>query len=606
MQLTDTPAFRAYYAARGEKGGRGLGPSNGSASEADLISSSYEHPGDDGKKRQIVNQLIPGNRRPLGNGYNPRPPAQHTSQLQLARAIIHAATSETRELRSAQQLAMSFLQTRKAEIDSLPPTNRLALYQSILEPSQGGSDFGGHPLVGRFFTHGNTVYRIHKVGLSAGGFAMGWYHDVSKFPYFPPKEVAEDTSYSGIEDSLLLELERRCRRSSMRWGQQKYFDQMQMPAQVKKSQGPAAIETESMRGRRRTGVAKPKTCQYRGVSWHNSKWKAQISVGGHMHFLGYFSTQENAACAFDRAAVAYRGSKAALNFPEGREMSCPHPDGAVASKDPCQLLDERIAAIEVRLQKRNRQKRTSLYRGVSAQGGKWKAQISIQGRMHFLGNFKDEKQAALAFDKAAQIYRGENTALNFPAHPSFLPQMGNGTADQSKLTGARMSRFLPSSHGEVNVPRGMMSTTKSNLDAFSGSKGADGRGVVGRPADEGVAAGRAAIERAVIERAAIERAAAGQAGNERTAIERGVSESKPDLNGSFVVKSKNNVESYPPKRPRHAYENFLPKKSARVDGHSFPSQRPNPDDERFQANSLKADDENYVAKRPKLDSAGQG
>lgn len=59
---------------------------------------------------------------------------------------------------------------------------------------------------------------------------------------------------------------------------------------------------------------------WKGVSWHlyNQKWQAQIGVNGKPIHLGYFDTAEDAARAYNTAAIYYFGEFAVLNIiPEG-------------------------------------------------------------------------------------------------------------------------------------------------------------------------------------------------------------------------------------------------------------------------------------------------
>lgn len=71
-------------------------------------------------------------------------------------------------------------------------------------------------------------------------------------------------------------------------------------------------------GRSRLGS----TSKYLGVSWFKSlgAWRAQINFGGwpfgQVSFLGYFSSEEAAARAYDVAACDIFGSSANLNFGE--------------------------------------------------------------------------------------------------------------------------------------------------------------------------------------------------------------------------------------------------------------------------------------------------
>lgn len=71
------------------------------------------------------------------------------------------------------------------------------------------------------------------------------------------------------------------------------------------------------------------TSGYKGVSFlrRTSKWKVTITVNGDHKHLGYFSTREAAAMAYNVAAEKYFGEFAKLNilykqwdFPNGSEM----------------------------------------------------------------------------------------------------------------------------------------------------------------------------------------------------------------------------------------------------------------------------------------------
>lgn len=61
---------------------------------------------------------------------------------------------------------------------------------------------------------------------------------------------------------------------------------------------------------------------------------------------------------------------------------------------------------------RGHRNRLSRYKGVSRQGGRWRALIQIDGKQHYLGGFKSEEDAASAYNAAAIQRDGEFARLN--------------------------------------------------------------------------------------------------------------------------------------------------------------------------------------------------
>lgn len=59
---------------------------------------------------------------------------------------------------------------------------------------------------------------------------------------------------------------------------------------------------------------------YKGVNWRKleKKWQAHIKVNGIQIHLGYFTTAQEAACVYDRAALKYFGEFARPNDPHRR------------------------------------------------------------------------------------------------------------------------------------------------------------------------------------------------------------------------------------------------------------------------------------------------
>lgn len=122
--------------------------------------------------------------------------------------------------------------------------------------------------------------------------------------------------------------------------------------------------------------------QFKGVSrGKEDKWRARIGFNNEELALGEFTTQEEAARVYDRAARRLFGEFARTNFPD----ETPEPVRAV--------------------------------RGVRRKAnGKYTARISYEDRGIYLGTFDSEEEAARAYDKARKKLFGTTnfTLFNFP------------------------------------------------------------------------------------------------------------------------------------------------------------------------------------------------
>ncbi|CAD7704786.1 unnamed protein product [Ostreobium quekettii] len=85
-------------------------------------------------------------------------------------------------------------------------------------------------------------------------------------------------------------------------------------------------------------IGKKLSSRYRGVCWNkkNRRWQAAINSSGKYLYLGSYVSEEEAARAFDRAAVRIRGRKARINFKfedyADEDLESWHSD--LHSKDP--------------------------------------------------------------------------------------------------------------------------------------------------------------------------------------------------------------------------------------------------------------------------------
>lgn len=138
--------------------------------------------------------------------------------------------------------------------------------------------------------------------------------------------------------------------------------------------------------------------KYKGVDWQksNKKWRARIQVKGKQIHLGLFDDEDDAAKAYNAAALEHFGEHFHLNKigEDNRVKKKP------LNKNP-----------QIR---RVPNKYAGRLRGAYKNHGKFSSMIGFEGKNIYLGNFNTPEQAAKAYDKKAYELYGDKAILNFP------------------------------------------------------------------------------------------------------------------------------------------------------------------------------------------------
>ena len=137
---------------------------------------------------------------------------------------------------------------------------------------------------------------------------------------------------------------------------------------------------------------------YKGIVSHMGKYAANIHAEDRSVYLGRYDTPEEAAKAYDMAAIHYFKDYARTNFP--KENYTP------------EAINELVE--QIRLRKITPVKRKYHFVEHHHQNKSWVVRMKVDNKIKYFGSYKTIDAAAKAADKYAILYGKDKAFLNFP------------------------------------------------------------------------------------------------------------------------------------------------------------------------------------------------
>jgi hypothetical protein len=133
-----------------------------------------------------------------------------------------------------------------------------------------------------------------------------------------------------------------------------------------------------------------RTSAYEGVFQSGTRWRSAIVIDGRQTKVGAFSTEEEAARAYDACVRFYRPFGSFTNFEGTEALSIEH------------------------FRRRKSKPGTSKFRGVKwhKSSGRWMSNLNVNNHRIYVGSFKVEEDAARAYDDARAAHGLPR--VNFP------------------------------------------------------------------------------------------------------------------------------------------------------------------------------------------------
>eukprot|EP00984_Skeletonema_dohrnii_P021387 scaffold10675_cov107-Skeletonema_dohrnii-CCMP3373.AAC.1 len=194
------------------------------------------------------------------------------------------------------------------------------------------------------------------------------------------------------------------------------------------------------------GRIKEGASKYTGVCFNKqtNKWQAQIGIDGKQWCIGYYDNEEEAATDYARAVFNYKNEQDSfiIDLSDVPPQS-PIPKSAGHIKEGA-----------------------SKYMGVSfdKRTNKWQAQISIDGKLRFIGYYENEEEAAVDYARALFKYKNQ-AALgkareqdsfiidlsDVPPQPPIPKSSGKIKEGASKYTGVHFNKQTNKWRVQINI-----------------------------------------------------------------------------------------------------------------------------------------------------------